>query len=93
MIISLGMLTEKCNFLDTLPAFIISNTLVYWLGDSKEGKMLTIIARVLDTPQLLIDLKDVYNVGFKWVSTFNFFTLGNLIGKLLLAVGRLKVVI
>ena len=90
---SLSMFIEKCNFLDTLPSFVISHGLIYLLDDFEKGRLISLVPRVLDASQMFLDFKDAYFLAFKWLSTFNFFTLGILLGKLSMAVARLHFVI
>ena len=89
----LGALFEKCNFFDTAPHFILSNALSYELAQIEEAKMVSFIPIAIDSVQMVLNIKDIYIIGYKWLSTFNFFTLGNLLARVLLLVARLHVLV
>ena len=89
MALMISSLIEKCDPFDTAVSFLAINGLSQYLAQGSEFAVLFAIPQVIDTAHLVINVKDVYSYGYRWLSTFNFFTLGNLTVRIALAVGRL----
>ena len=55
--------------------------------------MVSFVPIAIDSVQMVINIKDIYIIGYKWLSTFNFFTLGNLLARVSLLVARLHILV
>ena len=88
----LGALFEKCDFVDTAPHIMLANALSQVLYQIEEAKVVSFVPIAIDSAQMVLNVKDIIYVGFKWLSTFNFFTLGNLLARISLLVARLHVI-